>query len=135
MAWPTVTIGARTFVVKFNQRAEYLASAWGYDLKTILEAIGVPGYDARRFAITLQLFAACTGHNFTSSIPRQEPLSAEQWADFLESVVGDDRRIEVFTLIQQAVMGAVVKRASDRMTKAAPTPTTEAPAAPKEPVQ
>jgi hypothetical protein len=61
MAHPTVTIGARTFTVKFNQYAEYLISLWGYDLKDLLKIMDPKSTDPHRLAYTFQLFAACAG--------------------------------------------------------------------------
>ena len=141
MAWPTVTIGARTFVVKFNQRAMYLANLWGYDVNELVQVINPTNKDPRRTAFVYQLFAVCTAHNFQAANPPQKALTAEEWMDFLESVIPSNDPIgmkgeetamgKVCASIGQAVMAAVVKRSSDRIRTAAPTPTAEpAPNAP-----
>ena len=123
MAHPTVTIGARTFVVKFNQYAEYLISLWGYDLKDLLTIMDPKSTNPRRLAYTFQLFAACVAHNFRNATPPQEPYTAEQW---MQTLPEDDA--EVMTNIGRAVGLALVKRWSDRNQKLAPKPTAETPA-------
>lgn len=135
IAWPTVTIGGRVYVVKFNQLAEYLVSKWGYDLNELLSVIrpAEPGKprDPRILAFILQLWAACTAHNFTTAMPPQKALTAEEWMEILPE---DDP--QTMGAIGTAVVAAVVKRWSDQQRKKAglnPT-TTEAPA-PATPVQ
>lgn len=135
MAWPVLTIGARTFPIVLNQRAFYRCSVLGYDVVQILNSLNTPGPDARRFAMVLQLLSACTAASFTSAIPRQEPWTAEQWADFLDAVVPADQYGDTLGQITKALMAALVKYQSDRTKTTAPTPTPEIQAVPKEPVQ
>ena len=129
MAHPTVTIGARTGVVKFNQYAEYLISLWGYDLKDLLTIMDPKSTNPRRLAYTFQLFSACVAHNFRNATPPQEPYTAEQW---MQTLPEDDP--EVMTQIGKAVGLALVKRWSDRQQKLATVPTNQETASPN-PVQ
>ena len=115
MAHPTVTIGARTFVVKFNQYAEYLISMWGYDLSDLLKIMDPKSTDPHRLAYTFQLFAACVAHNFRNAIPPEEPYTAEKW---MQTLPEDEP--EVMTNIGKAVGLALVKRWSDRNREARP---------------
>ena len=129
MANPTVTIGARTFTVKFNQYAEYLISLWGYNLSDLLTIMDPKSTNPHRLAYTFQLFAACVAHNFRNAIPPEEPYTAEKW---MQTLPEDEP--EVMASIGKAVGLALVKRWSDRQKKLAPSPTTEATASPN-PVQ
>lgn len=119
IAYPTVTIGGRIYVVKFNQFAEYLISLWGYDLKDLLSVISPTGNNPHRFSYTVQLFAACVAHNFTSAMPPQKALTPEEWMGVMPE---DDA--ELWGNIGKAVGLALVKRWSDRAKKVAPIPTT-----------
>jgi hypothetical protein len=117
--YPTVTIGGRTYVVKFSQFAEYLVSKWGYRLSDLVQII-VPGSgdNPRNLSFIVQLFAACVAHNFSKFTPPQEPLTPEQW---MEAFPEDDP--DLWANIGKAVGLALVKRLSDRAAKVGPNPT------------
>lgn len=120
--YPTVTVGGRKYIVKYSQLAEYLVSKWGYQMSDLLQILNTEyNSDPRRLSFIFQLFAACTGHNFTNAVPRQDPLTAEQWMEILPE---DDP--EVMGNIGKAVVLALVKRLSERRAKAGPTPTVTA---------
>ncbi len=131
--YPKVTIGGRVYVVKFGLLAEYMVSKWKLDLKELTSVLfpkrdgeGKPiaSTDPANLSYVMQLWAACTAHNFTQAIPPQAALTAEEW---MAALPEDD--LDLIKEIAKAVGIAVVKRLSDRMKKAAPTPTVEPPAA------
>lgn len=123
MEYPTVTVGGRIYIVKFNQLAEYLISSWGFELSELLSIIRPREENApnnpKQTAYILQLFAACTAHNFTTATPRQQPLTVEEWM----LILPEDR--DIYRQIGSAVVQSVIKTLSERAMKAGPTPTVE----------
>ena len=138
MAHPTVTIGARTFALIVSPKSEYYCSLWGYDYHGIIQSLITPLPDPCRLAFMYQFLAIATAHEFTSAMPKQKPLHAEDWLDFIDAAVPETESLatpwvetargKVVTGILGACKAAIVKRWSERKAKAGPTPTTENPA-------
>jgi hypothetical protein len=108
---PVVTIGDKSYSLKFSLLCQYIADRRGVDLEHLIPMIpnpepgeGKPAMVVKpgpgKLALILDLFAAMVAHNFVES---QRPVpTAEEWALQLPE--------DSIPAISKAVIGALGKR-------------------------
>ena len=125
--YPVVEIGGRFYTVIFSLYAQYRLDRQGVDLASVFQLLkpatlpdgsidkdapGKPG----RVAAMMELFTACTAHNFTEN---HEPVrTAEEWA----TMIPLDKWVECCT----AVWASMRKVQPSTAPSPAPAATTEA---------
>ncbi len=105
--YPKVTIGSEVLTVKLGLLAELILSRVGLSFQEAFQLLSPGEKDARKFDITMQLFAACVAENYP---PGQAP-NADAWAIKIEKLGGDPKSNAPMLQAIYSVLGeAVTKR-------------------------
>lgn len=115
--WPTVTLGGRSYVVKYGMLANYELSRNGTDPAAALTILRTPN-DPHNFSYILDLWRGCTAHEFKLAKPPQEIPTVEAWIDLLEGLPpvdpNDATKTHLGVLIVPALTNAILKWSADR---------------------
>lgn len=128
--WPRVTLGGRTYVVKYGMLANYELSKNGTDPAQALNLLRNAD-DPHNFSYVIDLWRACTAHEFKLANPAQPIPTVEQWIESFESLPVTIMKDSVVP----ALKGAILKWSAERHAAAAPAQSAAAPSPETPPAQ
>ncbi len=112
--WPKVTLGGRSYVVKYGMLANYELSRSGVSPSSVLSLLQNAS-DPHNFSYIIDLWRACTAHEFKLAQPQREIPTVEQWIATIETEPG-----EALGVIVSALKDAILKWSAERHAAAAP---------------
>ncbi len=116
--WPQVTLGGRTYTAKAGMLANYELSKSGTDPADALTFVR-DATDPKNFSRIVDIWRACTAHEFKLANPPQPIPSAEAWIAAIEAEKDPDAKL---LELAKAVGRALLKWLLERPKKAADAP-------------
>lgn len=116
--WPKVTLGGRSYTAKCGMLSSYELSKAGTDPSDALNLIR-DNQNPKNLARIVDVWRACTAHEFKLAIPPQEIPTVEWWISVIENEPDPDAKL---TEVAKAVGRAIVKWLLARPKKAADVP-------------
>ena len=112
-AWPQVTVGGRTYELRFDQLTYFLASEWHCSMGSLIAvATNQKATIGEAYSSVLKLWALFAARNFKSP---EVPLTGEQWALALP----DEDDFTTWKVMHQGVINCLAKHLADRTAKQA----------------
>ena len=112
--WPKVTLGGRSYTVKYGMLANYELSKAGVSPSATLNLLRTAD-DPHNFSYIIDLWRACTAHEFKLAQPPQAIPTVEQWIATIEA-----DPTEPLKVIVSALKDAILKWSAERQAAAAP---------------
>ena len=112
--WPKVLLGGRSYTVKYGMLANYELSRSGVSPDSVLNLLR-NAEDPHNFSYIIDLWRACTAHEFKLADPPQTIPTIEQWIAAIEADT-----TEPLKRIVDGLKTAILKWSAERPAAAAP---------------
>jgi len=125
--WPQVALGGRSYTVKYGMLSSYELSKAGTDPADAIRLVQNAD-DHKNFARILDVWRACTAHEFKLANPPQPIPSVEWWISAIESdPVPQDKINEIGTALGRAIVKWLLAQPTKAAAAPAETPAAETP--------
>ena len=121
--WPKVTLGGRTYTVKYGMLANYELSKNGTEPAAAISLLRNTE-DPHNFSYVIDLWRACTAHEFRLANPPQPIPTIDQWLEALDKI--DDVTF-IRDVMVPGLRDAILKWSAGRHAAVAPAQSEAAP--------